>query len=123
MPMRGRIEKGAAEAFVRDWIAAWNDRDLDAVLEHYSEDVELHSPRIATVTGREEAFVSGKTALAAYWRKALEDAPELNFILERVYVGSDAISIAYRNHRGQHAVETLVFDEHGRVRFASVAYD
>src|SRR5690606_2391098 len=87
MPMRGRIEKGAAEAFVRDWIAAWNDRDLDAVLEHYSEDVELHSPRIATVTGREEAFVSGKTALAAYWRKALEDAPELNFILERVYVG------------------------------------
>lgn len=120
--MHGRIEQGAADAFVRDWIAAWNTRDLDAVLSHYADDIVFYSPMIETVTGRKESCVRGKAALTAYWRKALDGAPELNFICERVYAGADCITIAYRNHRGQHAAETLVFDEHGRVKYAAATY-
>lgn len=116
------IEQGAADAFVNDWIAAWNARDLDAVLAHYADDVEFYSPLIAKVTGKPVPCVRGKLALEAYWAKALEDAPVLNFRLERVYVGGQSLTIAYTNHRGQHAAETLIFDDHGRVKIAVACY-
>lgn len=116
------IEKGAADCFVNDWIAAWNARDLNAVLAHYADDVEFYSPRIAIVTGKPVACIRGKVALEAYWLKALEDAPEINFRLERVYIGAQSLTIAYLNHRGQHAAQTLVFDEHGRVKLAVANY-
>jgi len=116
------IEQGAADAFVADWIAAWNARDLDAVLDHYADDIVFWSPRIKIVTGRDIACVEGKPALEAYWSKAMEDAPELRFTLQRVYVGSEAITIAYANHRGENAAETLVFDRHGRVKLAVATY-
>ncbi len=39
------------ESFARDWVAAWNDHDLDAVLAHYADGIVFHSPRIAQVMG------------------------------------------------------------------------
>ena len=36
-----------ADSFAREWVAAWNDHDLDAVLSHYADGVVFHSPRIA----------------------------------------------------------------------------
>lgn len=35
-----------AEAMARDWIAAWNRRDLDAILKHYDGSVQFLSPRV-----------------------------------------------------------------------------
>ncbi len=116
------IEEGAADAFVADWIAAWNARDLDKVAAHYADEVVYYSPRIEAVTGRADPCLIGKPALEAFWRKALEDAPEINFVLDRVYIGSRSLTITYRNHRGQNAAQTLVFDNHGRVNLAVVTY-
>jgi ketosteroid isomerase-like protein len=31
-------------AFVESWIAAWNRRDVDAVLAHYADDAQFVSP-------------------------------------------------------------------------------
>ena len=67
------------------------------------------------------AFVSGKADLARYWGKALQ-GKDLRFHLERVYVGSDSLSISYRNQRGQHVVETFVFNAQGLVSESIAAY-
>ena len=40
-----------AEGFVREWVRAWNARDLDAVVGHFTEDAEFFSPRAEEVTG------------------------------------------------------------------------
>jgi ketosteroid isomerase-like protein len=109
------IDRAWAERFAHDWIAAWNSYDLNAILRHYAEDVVFHSPRIAVVMGEPVAAVAGKTALARYWTKALSQGKDLKFHLERVYVGSDSLSISYRNHRAQHVVETFIFDGRGTV--------
>lgn len=103
------IDRNAAEAFARNWAQAWNDRDLDAILAHYAEDVVFHSPRIAVITGEDVASISGKPALASYWSKALALAPSLYFEVDCVLNGSDAVTILYTNHRDETVAETFVF--------------
>jgi len=109
------IDRAWAERFAAEWIAAWSSHDLDAILAHYAEDIVFHSPRIAIAMGEPIASVSSKPALARYWSKALAGNKDLHFDLDRVYVGSDSLTIAYRNHRGQNAAETFVFDARGLV--------
>ena len=116
------IDRAWAERFAAEWIAAWNGFDLNAILAHYTEDVVFHSPRIAVVMGEPVDFVAGKTALARYWTKALSQNKGLHFHLERVYVGSDSLSISYRNQRAQNVVETFVFNADGLVTESIATY-
>ena len=96
------IDRAFADRFASEWIARWNARDLDAILAHYTEDIVFHSPRIAVVMSEPLDFVSGKPGLRRYWAKALANSRDLHFDLERVYLGSDSVTIAYRNHRDVH---------------------
>ena len=116
------IDRAWAERFAAAWIAAWNAYDLNAILGHYTDDIVFHSPRISAVMGEPVAFVSGKDALARYWTKALSQGKDLRFHLERVYVGSDSLAISYRNHRGQHVVETFIFNDAGLVKESTATY-
>jgi ketosteroid isomerase-like protein len=111
-----------AERFASEWMDGWNNRDLDAVLAHYAEDVVFHSPRIAVVTGEALHSVTGKAALRRYWTRAFESSPDLRFSLETVLLGSDALTIIYRNHRQQQVAETFIFDRSGLVTRSVATY-
>lgn len=117
------IDRKWAKDFAAEWIAAWNSHDLEAILCHYADSIVFHSPRIALVMGKQIDFVAGKTALAEYWGKALAAAKDLHFDLDRVYIGSDSLTIAYRNHRGENAAETFVFDPQGLVVESIATYE
>lgn len=110
----------APDAFAADWIAAWNARDLERILAHYADDIVFLSPVAARVTGA--GRVSGKAMLRAYWGTAFARSPDLHFTLERVYRGAEALTIAYRNQRGQAVTETFAFGPDGRVAFAAACY-
>jgi ketosteroid isomerase-like protein len=116
------LDRTRAERFAADWIAAWNSHDLDVILSHYADAIVFHSPRIALVMGEAIDCVAGKPALARYWGKALAESKDLHFTLERLYVGSDSLTIAYHNHRGQQVAETFVFDGAGIVVESIGAY-
>jgi ketosteroid isomerase-like protein len=116
------LDRTRAERFAADWIAAWNRHDLDVILAHYADDVVFHSPRIAVVMGEAVDLVAGKPALARYWGRALAGSPDLHFTFERLYVGSDSLTITYHNHRGQYVAETFVFDAVGIVKESIGAY-
>jgi ketosteroid isomerase-like protein len=109
------IDADTAGSFARDWVKAWNDHDLEAILAHYAEDVVFHSPRIRMVTGADTNSVSGKMALRAYWSRALAQARDLYFEVDHVYAGSDALTIVYTNHRQQSVAETFLFGSDGKV--------
>lgn len=111
-----------AQEFAEDWIAAWNAHDLDRILSHYAADVVFRSPRITVVTGDKSGIVKGKASLEAYWRKALAGASDLHFTLERVFVSSNAVTVAYKNHRGQSAAETMIFNADGLIQEGVAAY-
>lgn len=116
------IDRAFAERFAAEWIEAWNAHDLDAILAHYADNVVFHSPRIALVMGEKIDTVAGKPALSRYWSKALASAKDLHFTFDRLYIGSDSLTIAYRNHRGQNASETFVFDDAGLVKESIATY-
>jgi ketosteroid isomerase-like protein len=111
-----------AEAFAREWIEAWNAHDLDRVLSHYADDVELSSPLAAQRVPGSGGYIRGEAALRAYWEPALAASPDLHFELEAVLTAVDGCTILYRNHRRQQVAESLFWDEAGLVTRAAVAY-
>lgn len=117
------MDRNEAGAFAQAWVAAWNDRDIEAILSHYDENIVFHSPRIAQVQGGVAAFVSGKADLRSYWTRALEKAPKLFFEIDRVFTGSDSVTILYTNHRDQSVTETFVFGTAGLIVEAIAAYE
>lgn len=104
----------AARAFAEDWTAAWNARDLDAVLAHYSDDCTFASPFVARFAGEPGGRLAGKTRLRAYWTAALAALPALHFELVDVLTGVDCITVLYRGHRGLSA-EVFELGADGRV--------
>lgn len=115
------MDRAFAERFATDWIAAWNARDLERVLGHYADDFEMSSPLIVQVAGEPSGTLRGKTAVAAYWGKALQLMPDLRFELLTVLVGVGSIVLHYRSARGLSA-EVLHFGPDGKVTRAYAHY-
>lgn len=115
------MERSFAERFAADWIAAWNAHDLERVLEHYADDFEMSSPVIVQIAGEPSGTLKGKTAVGAYWRKALQLMPELHFELHEVLAGVDSVVLHYRGARGP-AAEVFHFGPDGKVSRAYAHY-
>jgi ketosteroid isomerase-like protein len=103
-------------SYADDWVTAWNDHDIEAVLDHFRDDVVFTSPVAARVVPESGGVVRGKAALRDYWTAALKTLPELHFEVVGVYRGESTLVINYRNHRGQLVNEVLTFDRDGLVR-------
>jgi len=80
------------ESFAREWAAAWNARDLDAVLAHFSESVSFTTPKAPEVVGR--PTVSGTTELRQYWERALARIATLQFTIVGVTWDPDRGEVA-----------------------------
>jgi SnoaL-like protein len=102
-----------AEAFAREWIAAWNAHDLSAILSHYSPDIEFLSPVAQDIIGH--GRVVGLSALRSYWTQGLQAHPTLKFDFCKVLTGYRCVTILYRNHRFQEVAETCEFGVDGKV--------
>jgi ketosteroid isomerase-like protein len=97
--------------FAKEWIDAWNRRDVEQVLTHYADDVVFTSPTAARVVPESLGVVRGKDALRSYWVRALEGHPDLEFTLLAVYAGVETVALRYRNEAGAEVVEVMTFRE------------
>jgi ketosteroid isomerase-like protein len=116
------ITREFAEKFSQHWIEAWNSHDLAQILSHYSEDFEMSSPYIAQIAGEPSGNLKGKTAVGAYWTKALARMPTLRFEAIQTLAGADSVTIYYRGARGL-AAEVFFFDADGLVIKACAHYE
>lgn len=96
--------------FADEWAAAWNRRDVEAVLAHFHDDVVFTSPVAAEIVTGSAGVVHGKAALREYWCAALEAVPDLHFEIVGVYRGVSTLVINYRNQKGGLVCEVLEFD-------------
>jgi ketosteroid isomerase-like protein len=113
-PVTTMLTGDEADAFVAEWMEAWNSHDVERILEHYADDVEYYSPFIATLAepggpGADGRLV-GKGAVREYFAAALGRFDDLHFDRPaHVAVGAGSVSFVYKSVRNLTAVETLVF--------------
>ena len=98
-----------------DWVAAWNAHDLELILSHYEDGVELTSPVAAQLLGTSSGKVVGKASLRAYFQRGLEAYPELQFRLEDVFWGVSSVVLVYKNHKGTRTAEFMKLSASGKV--------
>ena len=108
------------QVFAESWESGWNSHDLDRILSHYSSAIVFRSLKAIPLVGAGE--IIGKENLRIYWQQALLKQPNLRFTVERVYLVHQMMQIAYRNHNGVNAIETLEFDDDGLVVRASACH-
>jgi len=103
--------------FAEDWVAAWNRRDVDAVLAHYADDAQFTSPIAHSIVGR--AVLRNKQELAAYWRAGLVRITTLEFRLDHALWDErrrELVVVYEANLNGERkrACEIMRFDAAGR---------
>lgn len=122
---RAVVSNEDALRFAESWIRAWNGRDLDAVLEMFTEDAVFLSPKAAVFTG--QARVEGKPALRRYWTTALEKISRLEFKLETADwdAATATVTAIYQadlaGNRSR-AAERWQLDPSGKIRYGEAYY-
>jgi hypothetical protein len=116
------MDTAFAQHFAAEWIEAWNQHDVTRVLTHYADDFEMNSPLIIQVAEEPSGRLRGKTAVEAYWRKALGSRPDLKFELISTLASVGSITLCYKNQRGGLAAEVFHFGPDKRVTRAYAHY-
>jgi hypothetical protein len=101
------LTKEEAYHFAEHWLNAWNAHDLDQIMAHYDDQVELSSPVAVLLLNDSKGRVVGKTNLRAYFGKGLAAYPMLHFKLKDVMWGVKSIVLYYENQRGTHTSEYM----------------
>jgi hypothetical protein len=109
------MTKDEAWNLANHWASAWNSHDLDQIMAHYDDAVELTSPVAAQLLGAPEGKVVGKANLLAYFKRGLDAYPELHFHLEDVLWGLNSMVLYYTNQKGTHTAEFMELSASGKV--------
>lgn len=115
------VTMAEAEAIARDWIAAWNRRDLEAVLAHYAEDVEVISPLVVERLGRKDGKLNGKAELRDYFATGMKN-DALHFDYEDVRIGVGAMVVLYTRENGRRVADTMELDASGKAKRMVACY-
>jgi hypothetical protein len=105
----------------REWCEAWNRRDLDAIMQHYADDIELCSPTIVRRWGNIDGWLRGKAKLRENFAIGVM-TPDLHFDLVDVLLGVNALCIVYRRETGALVSDTIELNEMGQARRVVACY-
>jgi predicted ester cyclase len=109
------VTSDEARNLANHWVEAWNAHDLDLIMTHYDDAIELTSPVAAQLLGTPDGKVVGKANLRAYFQRGLEAYPELHFRLEDVLWGVNSVVLYYTNQKGTRTGEFMELSATGRV--------
>ena len=109
------MTKEEALNLANHWVAAWNAHDLDAIMEHYEDAVELTSPIAAQLLAIPGGKIAGKENLRAYFQRGLEAYPDIRFRLEDVLFGVNSLVLYYANQKGTRTAEFMEIASTGKV--------
>lgn len=111
-----------AVAHAISWVAAWNAHDLEAILDHYAEDVELQSDVVARRWDKPDGILFGKKELREHFRRGLDLAPNLRFDLEEIFSCPGSYAIQYSRDNGNRVIEVVAINRMGLAKQVRVFY-
>jgi hypothetical protein len=116
------IDHAWAHELASEWIAAWNSHDLERILSHYVETLEMSSPLIAERGFSSDGVLRSKAAIRPYWSAGLAATPPIRFELLGVYAGVNTVVIHYRSVGRKLVTEILELDADRRIVRGSACY-
>src|SRR5580692_10039433 len=110
-----------ARQVAADWCDAWNRRDLDAIMEHYANDVEFSSPTVIKRWGVADGWLRGSSKVRENFAIGVK-APDLHFELVDVLLGVNSICVVYRRGTGALVTDLVELDANGKGRRVTACY-
>ena len=105
-----------------DWCNAWNRRDLEGVMRHYSEDVAFSSPTVIRRWNIADGWLRGRERLRANFEIGMR-ATGLRFELIDVLAGAGGTHcILYRRESGVLVTDLVEVNEQGRAQRVVACY-
>lgn len=103
-----------ARAHADRWLAAWNARDLDAIMSCYAEDVDFVAPTVVTRWKRSDGRLRGAAELRQHFQRGLELAPDLRFSEEALMTAPGGYALLYRRENDSLEVDAVELSDTGR---------
>lgn len=82
-------------AIAEAWHAAFEARDLDALLALYADDATHTSPKIRTLHPETGGKLAGKAAMREWWADAFRRLPSLRYITTSITADPDRVLLEY----------------------------
>ncbi|MEN9522289.1 MAG: hypothetical protein RL065_666 [Bacteroidota bacterium] len=77
------------------WFAAFNQHDLEALLELYHDDAEHYSPKLKIRQPETNGLIKGKSALHNWWADAFERLPNLHYQIIKIMADDEQMFMEY----------------------------
>jgi len=100
------------------WLAAFNARDLDALVGLYADSAVHESPKLRVAKPETKGQLVGKRALFDWWMGSFEKLPSLRYEAHRVSASGDHVWLHYRRMApGEpvYDVAELLIIKHGKI--------
>lgn len=79
-----------------DWMAAFNNHDLEALLSLYDDNAQHFSPKLLIRQPETKGLIQGKEAMRAWWQDAFDRIPSLKYIPITFTANDDRIFMEYK---------------------------
>ena len=77
------------------WFKAFNEHDLDNLMELYDAQAEHFSPKLKIRQPETNGLVIGKDALRSWWQDAFDRLPSLHYKVTSLTSNSDRVFMEY----------------------------
>lgn len=105
------------------WLKAFNDHNLNALLALYHDNAEHYSPKLKLRQPQTNGLIKGKAALQNWWQDAFDRLPSLQYIPQTLTANNERVFMEYtRKVTGEddtHVAEVLEIQE-GLIVFSRV---
>ena len=105
------------------WFKAFNDHDLESLLELYDDQAEHFSPKLKVRELATKGLIKGKHALRKWWKDCFERLPTLQYQVYKLTADSEQVLMEYtRKVKGEEDMEIgeVLEIKNGKILFSRV---
>jgi limonene-1,2-epoxide hydrolase len=104
----------ALKQIATQWFKAFNNHDVEALLNLYDDNAEHYSPKLKIHKPETNGLIKGKTALRNWWADAFNRLPNLNYEVLKLTADDEQVFMEYirrtPNEVDLHVGEVLVIE-------------
>lgn len=121
--MHGIIADTIAQQLIETLFSNWNKQELGALMELFSEDIELISNKVMDLLPEANGRIKGSKTLRTYWGALMQLYPHYRFLLKRFQVEENRIVVYYMtDDRQTHCISKLHLNSAGLIERMEVVY-